>query len=458
MKLYQKIAAGLVFLASLVVLFSFRNLPTGKLWENYSILYVSDSTPDYFVINTLEQNSIYDYVSLSKQYLPLTLNMYSPEISFLQANYDNSAFSYLDKRKAYFFDKSAAYRLYYIPSKEKGKLNDVVQTLHKNNIFCGVDTSANYPIILPILIILTAGILLYFSKNRLLFGISAIFPILFISCNPFYVISVSQISFLLCLFFLSNIWKRDKAFDYLISIYSIPLMLFISLICPFACSYKVGLLNIANMAGTAAVVLLYSDYEEWNKNRKSFIPVSIIPAKRTSIFNKKAKLVMPVCVGLSTVLIGLFFLSNISSINTKAAKILVPSEKKLSSEELPDLEDYYDWMWNVKTAPYKSLNDEYLSNNVTFNRYVSDEGKITEVSQTLSYTQDFKDSVLDDIDNIKFESIEKVMKSQSTDFKGGYTSTSSYSTSLFGIIILIFSYFILLFFYISIIIRRGSRK
>lgn len=457
MKLYQKIVAGLVFLISLVGIISVRNLPTGKLWENYSILYVNSDTPDYAIINSLEQNSIYDYVALSNQFLPVTLNIFSPEVSFLKANYDNPEFSYLEKRKAYFFDKSKEYRLYYIPSKEKNKLNDVTQYLHKNNIYCGVDTSANYPIILPIIVLLITVILIYFSKNRILMGLSAFLPFVFICCNPFYIISISQISFILCLFFISNIWKRQDSLHYLISIRTISVMLIIGLICPFACNYKVGLLNFLNLLGTAAIIFLYSDFEEWSKNKKSFVPVYIIPAKRTSIFNRKAKLIMPFCVGLSTLLLGFFLISNLGSIYTNNSKILVPSEKKIASEELPTLDDYSEWMWNVRVAPYKSLNDNQ-NDSVSFNRFVLEDGKISESTQTFVYSNEFKNTVLNEIDNIKFESIEKVLKSQNEDFKGGYTSTASYNTSLFGIIILLFSYFILLFFYISIIIRRGSRK
>jgi len=466
LKLYQKILSGIVLLLSIVLILLFRNLPTGKLWENYSLLYVKDETPDSIISEILAQNNIDDYVSLSNQFLPLNLSTFSPEISLLKSNYDSSKFSYLKDRDAYFYDKSSNYRLYYIPVKNKNNLGSVTHTLASNNIFYGVDTSANYPFILPLIILAAFGVLIYFSRNRIFFGVASVLPVLFLICNPFYVISISEIMILLCLFFLSNVWKRKNAFLYLISNYAIPLMIFLSFVTAFACNYKVGLLHILCLAGTVSAILLYSEAEEYFKSSKTFIPVYIIPVRRISIFHNKKRIIMPACVASATVIILLFIITSLGNLNFKSSNIMVPAENKSGkitsdSSKLPALDDYYELVWNVKTAPYTSLNDETRIDNheaVVFPRYKFSNGTINESYEGFEFTDSFKNTVFDEIDDIKFESIEKVLKSQSKDFSGTYVSTSSYSTSLFGIIALLFSYFVLLFFYISIMIKRGSKK
>ena len=81
-------------------------------------------------------------------------------------------------------------------------------------------------------------------------------------------------------------------------------------------------------------------------------------------------------------------------------------------------------------------------------------GKITETKTIYSYNQNFKDNVFDSIDKLEFNSIEKVMKSEGKDFKGGYTGSQNISVNLFSIIMMIFCLIILLFIYFSIMILQ----
>ena len=62
------------------------------------------------------------------------------------------------------------------------------------------------------------------------------------------------------------------------------------------------------------------------------------------------------------------------------------------------------------------------------------------------------------IDNLDFFSIEQVIKSQGSDLLYGYTASSSYNVSIFTIILMILSLSVLIFIYISAIIRKGGTK
>ena len=76
----------------------------------------------------------------------------------------------------------------------------------------------------------------------------------------------------------------------------------------------------------------------------------------------------------------------------------------------------------------------------------------------MAYNQSFKDSVYENIDSLQFNSIEKVLKSEGKDFSGGYSPTNSYTVDLFGIIMSLICVFILLFIYISTMIRKGTKR
>ena len=76
----------------------------------------------------------------------------------------------------------------------------------------------------------------------------------------------------------------------------------------------------------------------------------------------------------------------------------------------------------------------------------------------MAYNQSFKDSVYENIDSLQYESIEKVLKSEGKDFTGGYAKTNSYTVDIFGVIMSLICVFMLLYIYISTIIRKGIKK
>ena len=152
-------------------------------------------------------------------------------------------------------------------------------------------------------------------------------------------------------------------------------------------------------------------------------------------------------------------LVNIVSSKTQA-KLKLPGKTQVQDSRLPDFEAFYRWNWNVITAPYKSLNPngEADENHVVFPRYSTQDGLIVQTDTAIYYDQSFKQRLYDGIDDLDFNSIEGVIKLQGDDFCAGYTDSASYNVSIFGIIMIIICFTMLLFIYFSAIIGKGGRR
>ena len=460
MNKYIKLSSPFVFLLSLILILLLKTVPSGKLWKNYSVISVPVNTQDSAVTEAMEKCGITNAVALSGQYLPLALSENSVEISMLRLNYNNPEYAYLNKRSTMFFDKSQAYRLYYIPQNLNSETSALQKNLQLQGINCIKDSSASYPWLLPFIALLLAVILFLFVKNKLPFAIGAVTPLAFLYSNPFYPVAAATCLSLLLLFFAANVWRRRGAVSSLLHRHSGPAMLGIILICAFSASVYSGFLFLLALLGTGAALVFCWYLEDYLRNRKSFVPVYIRSAKRVSFFAGKVITVMSIVSGAVALFILLIFVTSSNSISTSSAKLLYPGNSKNSDKTLPQFEEYFDWAWKVKTTPYKSLNESNDDLQISFSEFVENEdtGIISEKITSMKYDDAFKKEVYEGIDKLQFNSIEKVMKSEGNDFQGGYIAASSYQINLFGIIMCFICLFILLFIYISIIIRKGINK
>ncbi len=154
---------------------------------------------------------------------------------------------------------------------------------------------------------------------------------------------------------------------------------------------------------------------------------------------------------------SLFFLTSSGSVSSKVSKLLLPAYSSSKAEELPQFEEYYKWVWNVETYPYQSLNsDSSVQDKIEFIEFVEnpETGIIQTANKVMIYDDDFKLDVYEGIDRLSFNSVEKVMKSEGNNFTAGYSALSSSHLNLFGIIMCFICVFLLLFIYISIIIKK----
>ena len=461
MNKYIKFSSPFIFLLSLILILVFKTLPSGKLWKNYSVICVPVNTDDSLVMSAINKAGIQNTVSQSGQFLPIALSQDSIEISMLRLNYNNPAYSYINKRNSMFYDKSNNWRLYYVPAKYSNEISEVMKVLKGQGIECTKDSSADYPWLLPLIGFLLAAMLFLFVKHKISFACGSIIPLIFLYSNPYYPVATAICLLLLCLFFISNIWRRKGAFNSLLNKYSFPAMLGISLLCVFSSSLVSGFLYLLALLGTAAALTACWYTEDYLRKRKSFVPVYIRSAKRISLFAGKIFTIMNIVTGAVALFILLIFVTSSNTISNNSAKLLFPASTSTNDSKLPQFEDYYKWNWNVKTYPYKSLNAaDSADDTIEFSEFVENEesGILTEKVTSLKYDNSFKKEVYEGIDKLQFDSVEKLMKSEGEDFSGGYTAASSYQINLFGIIMCFICLFILLFIYISIIIRKGIIK
>ena len=451
------IISPIVFLISLSFILVFRAVPSGKLWKNYIVMYVSSSSDDSSIQNAFTQNGIEDAVSLSGQYLPVIFSENSLEVSMFRINFDKPEYSYYLRRNAFFFDKSQNFRLYYIPSSQKAKLQNCIKFLDNIGIQCGVDSESSYPWILPLVAILLALVVAFFSKNKAVFLFSLVIPVSYIYANPFYPCALAYCLIVLCLFYISNVWKRKGAVEYLLGNYCIPAMACTAFLSSISCSVLSGVMFVIMAAGVFAALYMFNFIQEYfqAKSVNSFVPVFIRPAKLVPLFSGRSRTSLYAATAASVIFIALYALSTSSSFDSHFSKIQLPGDSSVRSQNLPQLEEYYKWMWNVKTYPYRSLNSSNkIESLAEFPRYKKENVRISESSDIFEYNKNFKEEVFNQIDLLPFNSIEKVIKSEGSGFNAGYISSNQNHINLFGIIMMFICLFILLFIYIYTIISK----
>lgn len=466
MNVLKKLLLVFGILISIVVTISFRSIPKGQTLKDYNILYIdnSDKKNQNVVESVLLDNEIDDYVCLNNQRVPIMLKKNSVEEAMFKINIakgyteDNK---YLYDRQNYFYDSTGKYQLFYISQNYSNKLNDVLKELSVKGIDAGVDTNVSYLWLIPVIIFVFALILLIFSKNKTFFLFSSILPLIYVCCNAFYASAISVILLLLFIFIFSNIYKRKGGSKKILKNYVLTSSLLISVVISFSASVISGILYLVLLTGVLLLIYLIISIEKNAYNKASFQPILIRSAKMISIYNEKTKKVIIFSIIFSILIIAYFALGKVNIINTKNnSKLMLPGMAAEKDEKLPDFEEFYRWNWNVVTYPVKSLNKstELNENYIEYPRFVSTDGIISQETQTFIYDEDFKANVYNDIDLLDFNSIEKVIKSQGKDFIFGYTSSSSYSVSLFSIIMMFIGFTMLLFIYFSAIIRKGGRK
>lgn len=460
MKSLKSLIALIICLTSVVLFYFFREVPKGQLWKEFSVLYVPVESSDNSVLDVLNDFSISDYICLSNQFLPINISKNSPEYSMLKLNIHSDDLSYVYDRNAYFFDKNNQYRIYYIPSNYSKLLPGIVKKLSDYNIFAQVDSKTQYPVILPIVFTILCIIFCFFSKKRFLFILSSIFSIIFVFANPFYQVVLSHCLLLLLLFSISNIWKRkDFLRVILLKKYTIPI-LFGFAVCSIASSVQIFILSIFELLSICGVYIIYYDFFAWY-NKGKFVPIFIKPAKLISPFAGKQFIVLSsMLVAMLIVFVSLFLSSKTFTNKSSNNDILLPcfNTSFEQNEILPSLDDYYEWVWNVQTYPYKSLNTENSNKEYKFTTFAQTENGIVPIEKHFVFNKEYKQNVDSYIENSGKNTIEYLLKNQNVNLFPGFSSTGAISINNFSLIMCFICFFILLFIYFSIIIQKGVKK
>ncbi len=446
-------AAAIVIIS---VLFLFRTVPSGELWSGYSVLYVPSSSSDLSVRTALAESGIEHTVCLSGQYVPAAYGASSVETAMLLANISAPEFEYLTRRNSYFFDSSSGYRLYYVPSSYRGRIPGCISRLSDMGITAGLDTSSAYPWVMPLVCAVFAVLLVFLSADRTVCAAASVIPVVYVFCTPFCTSAAAVCLLLVCIFSVSSLWRRKGAVIKLAGTGCVPVMAAAALVTSFSGSARAGFLFILAAAGASAVLLTAWRAGERGSDGCSFVPVMIRPAGMMRIYAGKAGAVLPAAAAVLLASVLVSVLSGSSSGKKSGGQVRLPAAAAVRAEELPDLDDYTRWLWNVGTYPYRHLdgNSPEDPDTVVFPRYESSGGVITEKDEIMRYDRQFRAAALDSVDRLPFDSIESVLKSQPGVLSPGYRSSGDVGTGLFGMIMMGLSMLVPLAVYISTATRQ----
>ncbi|MBE6353892.1 hypothetical protein [Treponema sp.] len=432
-----------IIVFTLIMLFVFRVIPGGKIWNNYSVLYADTSVTEGEILKVLKEQGCMDVISLSVQFSPLI----SPVTPVLPPSMN----SYLGLRLNYFYDKSGKYRLYYVPEKYKRQLTEALDVISRDlTSESGIDSTGGYPIIVPLACAVLFFFFLYFSENRILFLLSGIMFLIYSAAIPVYSTACSVILFLCIIFISQRLWNRKGSIKKILGDKAIRFLAAAALAVMLLSSIRSALLGACTVLSSLSMIYLYRRFICFRESKLSFTFVPIFSASQLVLFSKKSInriLAAPVIITV----IMIFFLTNSSFADVKtSASVELPSpvtDKNEETGELPDAEDYYNWAWNTVSFPYKNLNADVSDKNpepgdsVSVPAYEKSSSGIIEFSRTvLTYDSDFIRKMAEQIKKSSPLLIENVLIEQKNDFKAGYSraghsETENFTWSLILIII-----------------------
>lgn len=173
---------------------------------------------------------------------------------------------------------------------------------------------------------------------------------------------------------------------------------------------------------------MISEFEKYVDSKSSFKYKKIFSAPQLPLmYPATAMHTLLTLVPLTVLLVG--FLLSARFTPTVNEKITLPvpvnadSKEAKEKETLPVFSDFYRWAWNIKTFPYRNLNDEY-SGDVEENDVVyadrfenTEQGIKTARTELFRYNRAFRKNTEKELSSIKEPQIESMLKKQEKNIK-----------------------------------------
>ena len=436
----KNIISILLLSLSLLFIFILQTIPTNQIWKSYGVLYVEKSVSENDVLDLLADENCDDVISLSNQYLPFVSNVisYIPE--------DNS--SYLERKKMYFTDRDSKYNLFYFPSEKEKAVYRIVSKLgSEKKVSCGVNSRIRFPLLCFFVSLIVYIIFTVFCDKKFFFLVSQLPVVLLSFSQPFYIVSCSSILFMTSYFLAMKIYNRKKNWNIIKKNPLILVFLFLSLLASLLISFKVFLLSALSF-GSAVSFLFTYDWFESVFTHSNFTYVKIIPASRINLLSRKNIKNVYVQTAATFVLLVLFLITQkINSSKNEKLKLPMPSLQAVSSEnKLPDIDDFYEWVWNITMYPYMNLNSNNNKYEIYYPRYKMNENNTIETYyDRYVYDSSFKNEVDKKLDLVDNTSLEYFLKKQGNNITVSYTdslkspfTTRQYIVSLILILLSVF--------------------
>lgn len=433
----KKVLIPILFvLITSTLLIVFRSVPVSRLWNNYSVLYCPVDS-DINTINTvLDKYNCKDVISIFNQRIPL----YSKIVPIKSIEND----SYINERNNYFYDKSKEYLVFYVNDHYRSSLEKAVKTLRTDyKINANLDGKATFPWLTPIICTVLALFFAFISKNKIAYLLQVLVPVLFSYCLPFYINASSVSLFLYSIFLEQKILNRKDNISYILTNPYILVFTILPIILSFMSSFLSGIMFLLSAISSVIVFYLLELYKTYSDSKLHFCPVNIRPAKYMNIINNKTVRAMLYCSFAIVFMIisSIFSFDSSTSSNSTSKQVLLPIP---SSKEnvLPNMNSYINWVWNTLTMPYRNLNEPYSGTPeenevVVIPRFEqTSEGIITSNQEVFCFDTKFKNSAVEEIDNLEYSALEKLFKKQGSNFSASYGTGNEEKISSKTLIIL----------------------
>lgn len=427
----------IIITLTFVLLCLFRSVPVTQLWKGFSVLYVPSDTEPQIVLQTLKENGCEGTISYYNQGIPY-INEFLP----IKADRNDS---YLSGRNSYFFDRDHNVMIYYIPNEFSGNATKAVSSLINDyKIDAGLDCKSSFPLITPVICIIVALIFFFFSRNRFVFGLSAIFPLFYSFSMPFYVNAAAVCILFYGFYLCQNVWNRKGSIKYLLSNPIIIFTFSLAILATFFTSWLSLFMFILTLCSSFFILVVYKSLEDFKASRTRFNPILIRPAHCMKVINIHSVKKFFISIAAVSVLTLFYFTSvDIFSIsNAQDLSFPMPTSYNEQSD-IPVIDDYVYWTWNEITKPYKSVYSDNSSfpekgETVSVKRFIdSKDGIKTKEEVLFCFDDNFKNEVIESIDGLDYPAVEKLMKAQGTDFSVNYSYGSGEKFSFISLMLMI---------------------
>lgn len=435
----KKIVPVVIAIISFFMLVHFRSVPVSQFWKGWRMLYVyTEELSEVDVLAVLEKNGCSSVISYGNQHIPVF-----SQIAPVQAQ---SADSYIYRRAEFFTDKLHRALVFYVPENQGAQLESGIRELSAfQGTSAGTDGKSAFPWIAPLISLFFFGILLYFSRNKLLFASGTFFFIIFAFSSPLYTVCAAVSLYLFAFFIFHRLWGRK---DFLKTTLNSPYILFFSVapvVVMLISSPLNSLFYILALAGSVSLVQVYHVCEEYKNSQYSFQPVYIRSSRMFPIVGRIGiRLLGALLVSLVLSLLAFKLSGNVSDFSASASMPSLPAPVNSSDSELVQMKDFVNWSWNTVTFPYRKIGSAQNSvpsegEIVAITDYQNEGGKIHSVQNgAFVFNGEFRDSVYKTIDKLDYPALEKMMLKQGKNASFGYAkSGSSSSSERFGILLLL---------------------
>ena len=409
---YLSVAIIVVYIVLCVAL---HGAPASRIWESYTVFFADKHISEEIVLSFLDAEGCQDVISLGTQKVPY-VSHFCP---ILPEVFDD----YLSARLGYFSDRSGDYELYYVPAGNEAQAIKAAEKLSKQtSLVAGTDGKRTYPFAAPLVAVAVFVALFVLSRNKVAFFCPAVFSLPLCFSQPFHSVAAAAVLFTLAFYLMQRVWGRRHALEVARKNPYVLFLLFIALVSFLFSGAKAALLGVLSFqAAISSLYLLHLAEHFWDK-RHSFRIKKIFSATQLPLIHKKNSFVVLLCASPVLLILFLFtFSSKITGFSSIAAHLYfpVPSENSDEGGELPCLNDFYEWIWNVKAFPYRSLNSgdcfrkPAQGEEVRITRYEQKNGLLRESSSVLmKFDGSFKSTTNKEIEDLNYPAIEKFMKKQ----------------------------------------------